>query len=310
MKDLVIISGPTAVGKSKAAISLCKKIGGSVISADSMQVYRGMDIGTAKLSKEEMEDIPHYLIDVADPADDFNIATFKQMAEDAIENVYAHKRIPVITGGTGFYIQSVLYDTDFSIGDELSGFRQEMYDLISKKGSAYVHDMLKEADPEAASLIHPNDHKRIIRALEYNRQTGEKISAHNSMSANKKSPYRFCYFFLTDDREAIYDRINRRVDEMMKKGLVDEVRKLSQTGLTAKNVSMHGLGYKEIMEYLEGAISLDEAVRLIKQGSRHYAKRQLTWARRTKDIITLDIRHGDIIQQMYDELKKKGIVNG
>ncbi len=310
MKDLVIISGPTGVGKSKASIELCKKIGGSVISADSMQVYRGMDIGTAKITHEEMEGIPHYLIDVCDPSDDFNIVTFKQMATGAIEEITSSGRIPVIVGGTGFYIQSVLYDIDFSIADELTQYREYLYELLEEKGSEHVHQLLEAVDPVAAKKIHKNDHKRVIRALEYYRQTGDMISDHNSKSLECKSPYNFCYFFLNDDRNVIYDRINRRVDKMMDNGLVDEVRRLTADGLTKEHVSMHGIGYKEIIDYLEGNCTLDEATDMIKKLSRHYAKRQITWARRTDDVIFIDINDGDIIDNMCKELTRKGIIHG
>lgn len=308
MRDLVIISGPTGVGKSKASIELSKRIGGSVISADSMQVYRGMDIGTAKITHEEMQGIPHYLIDVCDPSDDFNIVAFKQMATKAIEDIESSKRIPVIVGGTGFYIQSVLYDIDFSIGDELTQYREQLYELLETKGSEHVHHLLECVDPEAAKKIHKNDHKRVIRALEYYRQTGDMISDHNSKSLENKSPYNFCYFFLSDDRNAVYDRINKRVDDMMNNGLVDEVKKLVGMGLTKDHVSMHGIGYKEIIDYLEGNCTINEATDRIKQLSRHYAKRQITWARRTRDVIFIDINDGDIIDNMCKELTRKGII--
>ncbi|MBR4574691.1 MAG: tRNA (adenosine(37)-N6)-dimethylallyltransferase MiaA [Lachnospiraceae bacterium] len=310
MKDLVIISGPTAVGKSKTAVELAKKINGSVISADSMQVYRGMDIGTAKISKEEMEGVDHFLIDVLDPADDFNIVMFKQMATEAMDSIYAADKIPIIAGGTLFYIQSLVYDIDFDRADEMTQFREEMYDLLEKKGSGYLHDMLKEVDPFAAQKIHENDHKRVIRALEYNRQTGGMISEHNRINSQKESPYNFCHFFLSDEREAVYQRINDRVDKMIEDGLVDEVKGLMEQGLTRDHVSMHGLGYKEMIDHLSGAYGLEEAVRLIKQGSRHYAKRQFTWARREKDMIFIDINSQDAVSVMIKALNKKGITDG
>ena len=310
MKDLVVIAGPTAVGKSSLAVKLAKKINGSIISADSMQVYRGMDIGTAKISKDEMDGIPHYLIDVLDPEEDFNIVRFKEMATEAINEISDEGRIPMIVGGTAFYIQSVLYGIDFSETEELTKYREELAELIDDKGSEYVHKMLEAVDPVAASKIHHNDHKRMIRALEYNKQTGKRISEHNETCHDNDALYNFCYFFLDDDRQKIYDRINRRVDKMIEDGLVDEVRALMDKGLTSGNVSMHGLGYKEIIDNLEGKCDLETAVSLIKQGSRHFAKRQLTWSRRERDIIRIDIGNDtDVIATMLNELRKKGIIN-
>ncbi len=311
MNDLVIISGPTATGKSSLAVRLAKQINGSVISADSMQVYRKMDIGTAKISKDEMEGIPHYLIDVLEPWDDFNIVTFQKMAKDAIGDIYEKNRVPMIVGGTGFYIQSVLYDIDFSEEDDDPDYRECLMKLIDDKGSEFVYDILKNTDPKAAEHIHPNDHRRLIRALEYNRKTGRLISGHNEESQLRTSPYNFCYFVLTDDRQKLYDRIDSRVDKMIEAGLVEEVRSLMRSGLSKNNISMHGLGYKEILDHLEGKISLEEAVYVIKRDSRHFAKRQLTWARRERDVYMIDLtQNEDPIIIMMDELKKKGIING
>lgn len=310
MTDLIIIAGPTAVGKSAVSIELAKRIGGSVISADSMQVYKGMDIGTAKLSPEEMCDIPHYLIDVLDPCEDFNIVMFKEMATSAIKEITDAGRIPIITGGTGFYIQSVLYDIDFPEGDEMTQYREKLAELIERKGPEHVHAMLRAVDPEAAARIHPNDHRRMIRALEYNRQTGGRISQHNTEASEHKSPYNFCYFVLTDDREKIYERINSRVDAMIDGGLVDEVKRLMDQGLTKDNVSMHGLGYKEIIDYLEGSCTLSEAVYTIKRDSRHFAKRQLTWFKRERDVCYINAADNDMIGKMMEELHRKGIING
>ncbi|MCR5302772.1 MAG: tRNA (adenosine(37)-N6)-dimethylallyltransferase MiaA [Lachnospiraceae bacterium] len=310
MKDLIILAGPTAVGKSALAVDIASKINGSVISADSMQVYRGMDIGTAKITKDEMRSVPHYLIDILDPEDDFNIVTFQEKAKEAIKQITASGRIPMIVGGTGFYIQSVLYDIDFSMGDELTQYRAELNALIEEKGAEYVHKILERSDPDAAAAIHYNDKKRMIRALEYIRQTGRPISEHNRESAQKPSPYNYCYFVLTDDREKIYHRIDERVDRMIEDGLVDEVRKLTERGLTRDNVSMHGIGYKEIIDHLDGICSLDEAIYTIKRESRHFAKRQLTWFKREKDVIWLDkSKDTDIMGKIMQSLSKRGIIN-
>jgi len=310
-KPLVIIAGPTAVGKSQTAVELAKRIGGSIISADSMQVYKGMDIGTAKISEVEMQGIPHYLIDVLDPHEDFNIVMFKEMATKAVDEIIKSGRIPIMVGGTGFYIQSVLYDIDFSEEEDDPEYREYLAGLIDEHGPEYVHDMLEKIDPKAAKNIHFNDHRRMIRALEYNRQTGELISDHNDECADHESVYKHCYFVLNDDRALIYKKINDRVDKMIEDGLVEEVKALMAQGLTMDNISMHGLGYKEILEYLDGKITLDKAVDNIKKGSRHFAKRQLTWFRREKDVIWLNRHEGcDPISVMLDELGKKEIING
>lgn len=300
MKDLVIIAGPTATGKSAAAVKLAKRIGGSIISADSMQVYRGMDIGTAKITKEEMQGIDHYLIDVFEPQEDFNIVTFQTMAKEAIIKIKEKGKIPIIVGGTGFYIQSVLYDIDFTESVEDEGYRKELAELIEEKGGVYVHGLLEEADPEAAKAIHHNDSKRMIRALEFFKATGMRISSHNSEAAKQKSPYDFAFFVLCGDRQEIYDRIDRRVDDMIESGLEDEVRKLLASGLSLENVSMQGLGYKEMIEYITGNITEEEAIYRIKRDSRHYAKRQITWFKREKDTVMIDMNDPLMTEKMTD----------
>ncbi len=310
MNPLIILSGPTAVGKTSLSIELAKKIGGSIISADSMQVYRGMDIGTAKISEAEKQDVPHYLIDVMDPSDDFNIACFKEMAKSAIEDIKKSKRIPILVGGTGFYIQSVLYDIDFTEHEDDAAYRKEITELIECRGGMYVHDMLEVLDPGAAKAIHFNDHKRMIRALEYYKQTGQRISDHNQKESIKCSPYDFCYFVLTDDRARIYERINMRVDEMIKAGLVDEVKRILSSGTSPDSISMQGIGYKEIIAYLEGNMTIDEAVNLIKKNSRHFAKRQLTWFKRERDVIFIDKRYdAHPLDTILSTITKAGLIN-
>lgn len=284
-KTLIILTGPTSVGKTELSISLAKAVNGEIISADSMQVYRGMDIGTAKITPSEMAGVPHHLIDVLDPSQDFNVFMFQELAKKAMEEIYANGHIPILTGGTGFYIQSVLYDIDFSADDGDSSYRHELETLAEENGVEYLHNMLKEVDFESAEEIHCNNVKRVIRALEYYHQTGEKISMHNKEQRQKESPYNFAYFVLNDDRAAVYERINRRVDIMIENGLVDEVKKLVDEGYTRELVSMQGLGYKEIIDYLNGEISLAEAIYRIKRDTRHFAKRQLTWFGREKDVI-------------------------
>lgn len=292
-KPLLILTGPTAVGKSELSVRLAKMLNGSIISADSMQVYRGMDIGTAKISKQEMQGIPHELIDVLDPSDDFNVVRFQQMALEAMEKIYSQSRLPILVGGTGFYIQAVLYNIDFTEQDEDASYRHRLEQLAEEQGAEVLHKMLRSVDPESAQKIHPNNIRRTIRALEFFKKSGTPISEHNRRQRAKESPFRFCYFVLTDDREEIYRRIDRRVDQMMEQGLEDEVRRLRDQGLSAENVSMQGLGYKEMLRYLGGDISKEEAVRILKRDTRHFAKRQLTWFRREKDVIFVDKRDFD-----------------
>lgn len=287
-KPLIILTGPTAVGKTDLSISLAKAVSGEIISADSMQVYKKMNIGTAKITPEEMEDVPHHLIDVLDPAEDFNVFLFKELALKAMDEIYERGHIPILTGGTGFYIQSVIYDIDFSEETGDKEYRNHLQSLADTKGSEYLYEMLKEVDPEAAIEIHSNNIKRVIRALEYHHFTGEKISTHNREQRAKESPYNFAYFVLNDLRDNVYDRINQRVDIMVKNGLVEEVKSLMAEGYTRNLVSMQGLGYKEIIDALNKDITIEEAIYRIKLETRHFAKRQLTWFRREKDVIFLN----------------------
>lgn len=284
-KPLIILTGPTAVGKTKASIGLAKAIGGEIISADSMQVYRHMDIGSAKITKEEMADVPHYLIDVLEPEEEFHVVRFQQMAKAAMADIYSRGKIPIIVGGTGFYIQALLYDIDFTENEGDSVYREKLEALAKEKGAAYLHGQLAMVDPKSAEEIHANNIKRVIRALEFYHQTGQKISEHNERERQKESPYQFCYFVLNDRRECLYERIDQRVDQMIRNGLVQEVQTLKERGCTKQMVSMQGLGYKEIFSYLEGDCSLEEAVYIIKRDTRHFAKRQLTWFKRERDVI-------------------------
>lgn len=288
-KPLIILTGPTAVGKTKLSIQLAKAIGGEIISADSMQVYRGMDIGSAKIKEAEKEGIRHYLIDVLDPEEEFNIVMFKHMAKEAMSQIYANGKIPIIAGGTGFYIQSVLYDIDFSPHDEKDGIRNELERLAKQEnGPHLLYERLKQTDPASAEIIHENNVKRVIRAIEFYEETGQQISEHNKQQHAKESPYHYLYFVLNDDRALVYDRIDQRVDRMMADGLVDEVRALKDKGLRRDMVSMQGLGYKEILDYLEGILTLEEAVYRIKRDTRHFAKRQITWFKREREVIWLE----------------------
>ena len=349
-KPLIILTGPTAVGKTDISISLAKVIDGEIISADSMQVYKYMDIGSAKISKAEMCGINHYLVDVINPDEEFNVVIFQKMAKEALKKIYDRGKIPIVVGGTGFYIQALLYDIDFdynslntggtrdlskiddrkaceipysieerpttvklcsdkkiitedsdsyndakksnilniNVADTGMAYRIELENLQKTKGSQYLHDMLRAVDIESADTIHPNNVKRVIRALEYFHQTGNKISVHNRQQKQKESPYNFLYFVLNDDRKILYERINKRVDIMLEKGLIAEVELLAKKGYTRNMVSMQGLGYKEMLDYLSGLFTYEEAVEIIKRDTRHFAKRQLTWFKREKDVIWID----------------------
>lgn len=284
-QPLLVLTGPTAVGKTELSILLANEVNGSVISADSMQVYRHMDIGSAKIRPQEMGGVPHYLIDALEPWEDFNVARFQEMARSCMEEINAAGRIPILTGGTGFYIQAILYGIDFISEPQDQDCRRRLEELAGRQGSQYLHEMLAQVDPEAAGEIHPNNRKRVIRALEFHHLTGERISEHNRRERQRESPYQFCYFVLNDRRDLLYERIDRRVDQMMEAGLLDEVKALREMGCTREMVSMQGLGYKELLRYLDGEATLEDAVAQIKQGSRHFAKRQLTWFRRERDVI-------------------------
>ena len=311
-RPLVILTGPTAVGKTALSVRLAKKIGAEIISADSMQVYKGMDIGSAKVSREEMEGVPHYLIDVLEPTEPFHVVRFQELAREAMEQIYKAGHIPLIAGGTGFYIQALAYAIDFTDSAEDGGFREELERLADEKGNDYLYRLLEEADPEYAAQNHPNNRKRVIRALEYIRQTGEKFSLHNEQERQKASPYQLAYFVLTMDRARLYGRIDRRIDQMLADGLVDEVRGLMEKGCRRGMTSMQGLGYQEILDYLSGEKTLEEAVETLKRDTRHYAKRQLTWLRRERDVIWVDKDRfrdeADILDFMVNALRQKGMI--
>lgn len=313
MNPLVVLTGPTAVGKTKLSIQLAKAIGGEIISADSMQVYKGMDIGSAKITTEEMDGVKHHLIDVLEPWEEFNVVFFQQKCKECMEEIYERGHIPILTGGTGFYIQAVLKDIDFTENDADTSYRESLERLVAEKGPEFLHNMLKEVDPKAAEEIHFNNSKRVIRALEFFHQTGGKISEHNEKEALKESPYNFCYFVLNDDRANLYKRIDYRVDVMVENGLVEEVKQLMAAGCTRKMVAMQGLGYKEIIDYLNGDISLEEAIYILKRDTRHFAKRQLTWFKREKEVIWVpknEFNYDEdvILAFMLETLKAKSIL--
>ena len=312
-RPLVILTGPTAVGKTALSIALAKAIGGEIISADSMQVYRHMDIGSAKIMPEEMEGVPHHLIDVLEPAEEFNVVVFQKLAKQAVEEIYSRGHIPILVGGTGFYIQALVYDIDFTENNEDTALRQALEEQARREGADVLYERLRAVDPESCESIHAHNIKRVIRAIEFYEKTGKKISDHNREQRQNDSPYHFAYFVLTDSRDKIYQRIDERVDLMMAHGLMEEVRALRDRGCRRAMVSMQGLGYKELLACLEGEISLEEAVYLIKRDTRHFAKRQLTWFRREKEVIWVDKTVYDhdsqkMLMCMQDFLREKGII--
>ena len=288
MNKVLVISGPTAVGKTEISVEVAKRINGEVVNADSMQVYKGMDIGTAKITREEMCGIPHHLFDIVEPTDSFDVAEYKRRAKACIEEILERDHTPILVGGTGFYIQAVLKDINFDEGDPDPAIRERFQKIANEEGSDRLYDMLKSIDPEAATAIHPNNIKRVIRALEYHEQTGKLISDHNREQSLKPSPYDHLYAVLTLPREILYDRIDKRVDLMMESGLIDEVRSLIDRGVPRNSTAMQALGYKEIIPYLYGEYDLDEAIRILKRDTRHFAKRQLTWFKREPSSIYYD----------------------
>ncbi|MGL5260115.1 MAG: tRNA (adenosine(37)-N6)-dimethylallyltransferase MiaA [Lachnospiraceae bacterium] len=311
---LIVLTGPTAVGKTKLSIKLAKALGGEIISADSMQVYKEMTIGSAKIKQEEMDGIPHYLVDLLEPTTDFNVKMFQTYAKQYMKEIYANGNIPIVVGGTGFYIQALVNDIDFSEEEKDDTYRTYLEDVYKKDGIEVLHAMLQEVDHKSSQTIHPNNVKRVMRALEYVHNTKQLFSEHNEIEKQKKSPYDVTYFVLNDKREKLYQRIEKRVDEMIKEGLVLEVTNLKNKGLDRKYVSMQGLGYKEILSYLDGEISLEESVEIIKKETRHFAKRQLTWFRReanvtwiNKDEFSYD--EEEILQHMIKIINKEDKVN-
>lgn len=313
-KPIVVLTGPTAVGKTELSIQLAKVIGGEIISADSMQVYKHMDVGSAKITPEEMDGVRHYLVDELEPFDEFHVVKFQEYAKKYLNEIYAHGKIPIIAGGTGFYIQALLNDIDFTEQESDSAYRKELEALAEEHGNQYLHDRLKEVDPESAEAIHPNNRKRVIRALEFYQETGRKISEHNAKEQMRTSPYNFAYFVLNDERRHLYKRIDARVDKMIEDGLEAEVRRLKEMGCTKDMVAMQGIGYKEMLSYLDGSYSLEEAVYIIKRETRHFAKRQITWFKRERDVIWLnknefDYKNEAILAYMIKILKEKAIIS-
>lgn len=304
---VVVIAGPTGVGKTATSIELAKRLGGEIISADSMQIYRSMNIGTAKVTKEEMMGIAHHLIDILEPKESFSVCRYVSMCKETVQDIVSRNKLPILAGGTGLYIDSFLSDIDYTqtLSDE--NCRRELEAIAEQKGNEYIHSLLEQTDPESAKNIHPNNVKRVIRALEYYRLTGCTISSHNEDTKKKPSPYNCSYICLTRDREELYERIDKRVDIMLDRGLVGEVCALLESGCNSSHTSMQALGYKEIAAYLKGEMTYDEAVETLKRGTRRYAKRQLTWFRKREDALWINLSHTDCAVDICEEFIKKHI---
>ncbi len=310
-RPLIVIGGPTACGKTGFSIKLAKKIGGEIISADSMQVYRYMDIGTAKVTPEEADGVPHYLIDELNPDEEYNVMLFQQKAKAYMEEIWAKGKIPILVGGTGFYINALLYDNDFTETENDTSYREECYKLAQEQGAEVLYERLKEIDPEYAANIHANNVKRVTRALEYHYLTGQKFSEHNAEQKEKETPYDAAVIILTMDREKLYERIELRIDLMMEQGLLEEVKGLLDKGYTPDLVSMQGIGYKEFIPYFKGECTLEEAVTQLKTNTRRFAKRQLTWFRRQIDGLWIDMSKAtgeEALEDVLDYLKEGNIL--
>ena len=312
-KPLIVLTGPTAVGKTKLSIALAKAVGGEIISADSMQVYKYMDIGSAKIRKEEMDGVPHYLVDVLEPEEEFHIVKFQEMAKEAMEQIYANGHIPILVGGTGFYIQAIVKDIDFTENEEDKAVRAKWETYAMEHGGEALHAELSKIDPKSAEDIPVGNVKRVVRALEFYELSGKRISEHNEEQKGKGSPYNFAYFVLNDHRNLLYDRIEKRIDEMIEEGLVEEVQGLKERGCHKDMVSMKGLGYKEILDYLDGNLTLEEAVYILKRDTRHFAKRQLTGFRREESVSWINkyeynYQDEEILSAMLTVLKDKGMI--
>ena len=288
MKDLIVLTGPTAVGKTSLSIALAKAVDGEIISADSMQVYKYMNIGTAKIIEEEKCGIPHFLIDELEPDEEFNVTIFKNKVMGYIEDIKSRGKVPIIVGGTGFYIQSVIYDINFNEYGDDSKVRKKYEAMAETLGKSELHKKLALVDREYADSVSENNVKKVVRALTFFEMTGEKLSEHNKRERERSSPFDFAYFVLTMDRKKLYERIDKRVDLMFDMGLVDEVKALMAKGYDKSLVSMQGIGYKEVIDYLNGKTSLEECIDIIKRDTRHFAKRQLTWFKREKVVTYID----------------------
>lgn len=306
-REIIVVCGPTAVGKTEYAIEIALKTGGEIVSCDSMQLYKYMDIGSAKPTALERSKVKHYLVDEIDPFKPFSAAKYQSLAKEAIEEIFAKGKTPIIAGGTGLYLNALLYDMDFSAPPRNDAFRDQLYKEASEFGPAFIHEKLVKADPDAADRIHPNNIKKVIRALEA-AEEGTKVKdfAKDLVPTKDYSALMVC---LSRNREELYARINLRVELLIEKGLLDEIKRLLAMGLSEGDISMKGIGYKEIIGYYHGQYSLDEAIDLVKKNTRHYAKRQLTWFKRYKDMQWFNISDypsdQDCLKEIYKWLEKK-----
>ncbi len=306
MKDILILSGPTGIGKTEISLKLAKILDGEIISADSMQIYKGMNIGSAKIQQEEMDGIKHHLIDVVSPNEEFSAQKFKSLAEKAIADITSRGKYPILVGGTGLYISSLIFNYGFTGTYKDIDYRKHLEALAIEKGKVFVHELLKEIDIDSYQKLYPNDLKRVIRALEVHKLTGKTIGKLNENQDIYNIPYNINYYVLNMNREALYERINKRVDTMLEKGLIAEVVNLKEKGYNSNMQAMKGIGYKEVLYYLDKKISLDEAIDMIKQGSRNYAKRQLTWLRKDSRIKWLDkdkMNDEEIVNYIIKDIK-------
>ena len=307
-KKVLVLGGPTAVGKTALSIELAKRLNGEIISADSMQIYEYMDIGSAKITKDEMENINHYMIDIVKPSDKFSVSDYKDLGKKYIEKILDKGKLPIITGGTGLYINALTCNMDFTDANTDYEYRKYLEQEAESKGNEYLHSVLKDIDPISYKEIHYNNRKRVIRALEVYKLTGKPFSSFNAGDDFYNSEYDVYYYVLTMDREKLYERINKRVDIMIEQGLEKECIKLKEMGYTSSMQSMQGIGYKEMFYYLEGKITKEEAIEMIKKGSRNYAKRQLTWFRRDPRVIFLDkdiMSEDEIINKIINDITRK-----
>lgn len=286
---VLVLAGPTASGKTSLSVKMAKALNGEIISADSMQVYRRMDVGTAKVTPEEADGIPHHLIDVIDPEEEWNVARFVEEAQEKIREIHARGKLPIICGGTGFYLHALLYAADFEEEEGQEALRVSLEQAMELLGPEVMHERLRQVDPISAEIIHPNNRKRVIRALEYQLLHGEPISDLNARQKERESAYNLAFLVLSMDRSVLYERIERRVDLMLEAGLVEEVERLLAEGLRPGMTAMQGIGYKEIVPYLQGERTLEESVYILKRDTRHFAKRQLTWFRREPDAHFLEM---------------------
>ena len=301
---LFIIMGPTAVGKTSISIELARRLKGGVISADSMQIYKYMNIGTAKITKDEMKDIPHYMIDIINPDEEFTVSNYKEMATNYIKEINCRNKLPIVVGGTGLYINSLVYNLNFTGVEPNEKIRERYESIRIEKGNQYLHRLLENIDQDSANRISINDTKRIIRALEIYEVTGKSMEEYNKNFRSPNEDYDLLMICLNVDRQKLYNRINTRVDLMIKEGLVNEVKSILDMGFDKNLISLQGIGYKEIIRYLENECTLDEAIEKIKQASRNYAKRQLTWFRRDNRIIWIDVDDFKDTNGLADEIQE------